>query len=117
MKDLSVTVEIWRTEWLWCLERHGRSFPWYDMSEEALNKVRVGCMKTFGSLEDTLTMIEEGDQGAPLRARVHAIREDANHMQTLISLWEDEDLTMFTDNWLQYNENGLKSFISRCDFQ
>jgi hypothetical protein len=93
MKDISETVEIWRTEWLECLERRGKPFNQYQMIEEALKKVRVGCIKTFGPLEDILTMIEEGDQGIPLRTRVHVIRQDANLMQTLRSLWEDEDLT------------------------
>jgi hypothetical protein len=100
MKDLSETAEIWRTEWLECLERHGRPFDRYYMEEEAL-KVRVGCMKTFGSLEDILTMIEEGDQGTPLRTRVDAIRQDANLMQTLRSLWEDEGLTTFMNSYIQ----------------
>jgi hypothetical protein len=78
------------------------------MEEEALNKVRVGCMKTFGSLEDILTMIEEGDQGMPLRTRVHAILQDADHMQTLRSLWEDEGLTTSMDNYIQEDEEDEK---------
>jgi hypothetical protein len=101
MKDVSETVEIWRTEWLECLERRGKAFNQYQMIEEALNKVRVGCMKTFGPLEDILTMIEEGDQGTPLRTRVDAIRQDANLMQTLRSLWEDEGLTTFMNSYIR----------------
>jgi hypothetical protein len=101
MKDVSDTVEIWRIEWLECLERHGRPFDRYEMDKGALNKVRVGCMRTFGSLEDILTMIEDGKQGMPLRTRVHAIRQDANLMQTLRSLWEDEGLTAFMDSYIR----------------
>jgi hypothetical protein len=94
MKDLWDNMEIWKTEWLQCLEC--RLF-W----DGALNKVRVGCMKTFGSLEDILAMIVEGDQGIPLRTRVHVIRQDANHMQTLRSLWEDEGVTTLMDSWVR----------------
>jgi hypothetical protein len=96
MKDIPDAMEIWRRKWLECLERANDMFPWGT----AL-KVRIGCMKNFGSLEDILMMIEEGDQGTPLRTRVDAIRQDANLMQTLRSLWEDEDLTMLMNNWLQ----------------
>jgi hypothetical protein len=104
MKELSETVEIWRTEWLECLERHGKPSTQYYVNEEARNKVRVGCMKTFGSLKDILTMIEEGDQGTPLRTRVHAIRQNANLMQTLRSLWEEESLTTLMDNYIRDDE-------------
>jgi hypothetical protein len=100
IKDLSETMEIWRTEWLECLERHGRPFDRYYMDEEALNKVRVGCMRNFGSLEDILMTIEEGNQGTPLRTRVRAIRQDANLMQTLRSLWDDEGLTSLMDSYV-----------------
>jgi hypothetical protein len=35
-------------------------------------------------------MIEEGDQGAPLRERVRAIREDKERMIMLEKEWENE---------------------------
>jgi hypothetical protein len=108
MKDLSETVEIWRTEWLECLERHKPPLTGSDggsedeeEEEEDLNKVRVRCMRNFGALEDILTMIEEGNQGMPLRTRVHAIRQDVYLMQTLRSLWEDEGLTSLMDSYIR----------------
>jgi hypothetical protein len=108
-------VEIWRIEWLQCLERHktpltqsGDAFYSYSEEEEkALSKVRVGCMRNFGSLEDILTMIEEGDQGIPLRTRVHAIRQDTNLMQTLRSLWEDKSLTTLMESYVRDDRRFL----------
>jgi hypothetical protein len=115
MKDLSETVEIWRTEWLRCLERcktpftgPGDNFYYYEEEEEeALSNLRVGCIKNFGSLEDVLTMIEEGDQGWPLQRRVHEIRQDANHMQTLRSLWKDQELTTLMDSYIREDEGWV----------
>jgi hypothetical protein len=121
MKNIPETVEIWRTEWLECLERYKTPLTGFDDSfdeeEEALSKVRVGCMRNFGSLEDILMMIEEGDQGTPLRTRVHAIRQDADVMQTLRSLWEDRCLTTLMDSYIREEEERYESFADWGDFQ
>jgi hypothetical protein len=86
--------------------------------------VPIDLLKSFGSLEDVLAMIEEGDQGAPLRERVKAIREDEKTMKRLGKEWakrrsidygfctddedadedEDEDDEDMTDDaWWLYN--------------
>jgi hypothetical protein len=47
-------------------------------------------MRNFGSVEDILAMIEEGDQGKDLRPRVNAIRENLVGIQALRELWVDK---------------------------
>jgi hypothetical protein len=63
----------------------------HDQRIKSGRKAQIGCMRMHGPLEDILIMIEEGDQGKPLQARVQAIREDTIRMQTLTELWEGED--------------------------
>jgi hypothetical protein len=89
-EDVSGVLETWRTEWLEQLE-YGLSWdPSSLYLYQDINSVYPVCIKTFGSVDDILTMIEEGDQGKSLRPRVNAIRADVAGMQTLQELWEDK---------------------------
>jgi hypothetical protein len=44
--------------------------------------------KGWGTVEEVMEMIEEGDQGIALRARVKTVREDEMVMGVLRELWE-----------------------------
>ncbi|CAG8739466.1 12986_t:CDS:2, partial [Acaulospora colombiana] len=82
--------------------------------------VPIDLLKSFGSLANILAMIEEGDQGSPLRERVQAIRDDDGFMQCLELEWtkkrrmnhgfstyeEDED-----DDWIDW---GLGWELVQC---
>jgi hypothetical protein len=57
-------------------------------------------MRNFGSVEDILAMIEEGDQGEDLRPTVNAIRENVAGMQALRELWEDERLDELIESFI-----------------
>jgi hypothetical protein len=91
--------------WLSCLEKYSLepdSNPdfWSHREVDDDNAVQIECMRSFGTLEDILGMIEEGDQGKPLRSRVHAIRNDSNCMRKLRQLWEDRELIKLMYNYL-----------------
>jgi hypothetical protein len=60
----------------------------------------LGCMRNFGSVEDILAMIEEGDQGEDLRPRVNAIRENLVGMQALRELWVDKRLDELVEGFI-----------------
>jgi hypothetical protein len=104
-KDVSGVLEIWRTEWLRHLE-YGLSSDPLSQRRGTKKDVYLGCMRTFGSVEDILVMIEEGDQGEDLRTRVNAIRENLAGIQALRELWEDERL-----------DELVESFTSKPDFE
>jgi hypothetical protein len=57
-------------------------------------------MRTYGSLEDILTMIESGEQGKHLQERVQVIRDDVHWMQVLRKLWEDPELDQLMNQYL-----------------
>jgi hypothetical protein len=80
-------VEIWREEWLTGLERYKELFP-SPLAMQDKEKISIENMKTHGSLEDILNMIEDGDQGEHLRERVNAIRQDSNLMGYIRDLWD-----------------------------
>jgi hypothetical protein len=105
MRDLSRPVEIWRTQWLKYLEKYQPQSQ--DTHQDIhrmgeFERLRLGCMRTHGSLKDVLAMIEEGDQGDHLRQRVTAIREDPSRMQILRELWDDEDLDRFLEEFIHW---------------
>jgi hypothetical protein len=56
-------------------------------------------MRNFGSVEDILAMIEEGDQGEDLRTRVNAIRGNLVGMQALRGLWVDKRLDELVEDF------------------
>jgi hypothetical protein len=62
--------------------------------------VYLGCMRNFGSVEDILAMIEEGDQGEDLRPRVNAIRGNLVGMQVLRGLWVDKRLDELVESFI-----------------
>jgi hypothetical protein len=57
-------------------------------------------MRNFGSVEDILAMIEEGDQGENLRPRVNAIRGDLAGIQALQGLWGAEKMDKLVEWFL-----------------
>jgi hypothetical protein len=57
-------------------------------------------MMNFGSVEDILAMIEEGDQGKDLRPRFNAIRKNLVGMQALRELWEDKRLDELVERFI-----------------
>jgi hypothetical protein len=57
-------------------------------------------MRSFGSVEDILAMIEEGDQGEDLRPRVNAIRGNLVGMQALRELWVDKRLNESVEGFM-----------------
>jgi hypothetical protein len=63
-------------------------------------EVYLECMMNFGSVEDILAMIEEGDQGKDLRPRVNAIRKNLVGMQALRELWEDKRLDELVERFI-----------------
>ncbi|PVF98474.1 hypothetical protein CPB86DRAFT_784709 [Serendipita vermifera] len=88
-----------RKEWLKTLElsreafSRGAFWPHYMGSPSDTNnwKIPIALLKQFGSPENILSMIEEGDQGAPLRDRVRAIRENERFMQALKGKWNESN--------------------------
>jgi hypothetical protein len=58
-------------------ERSRRYNKWRDM---------VKYSKSWGTVEEVMAMIEEGDQGVALRARVKNVREDEMVMRVLRGL-------------------------------
>jgi hypothetical protein len=100
---VSGVLEIWRTEWL----EHLEYFLPQSSSDQYLRQekeVYLECMRNFGSVEDILAMIEEGDQDEDLRPRVNAIRGNLVGMQALRELWVDKRL-----------DESVKHFINRPD--
>jgi hypothetical protein len=57
-------------------------------------------MRNFGSVEDILAMIEEGDQGKHLQSRVNAIRGNLVGMQALRGLWVDKRLDELVERFM-----------------
>jgi hypothetical protein len=62
-----------------------------SLRQPKMREAYLACMRSFGSVENILTMIES-DQGEELRERVKAIREDLTGMWNLRKLWEDKRL-------------------------
>jgi hypothetical protein len=96
-------VEIWREEWLENLEQYRTMTNgnlWLIQKAHDEQIALIGCMRAHGSLEDILTMIENGDQGKHLQERVRAIRQDSYRMQFLQDLWTDESLTHLMDDYV-----------------
>jgi hypothetical protein len=77
---------------------------WIIRKAQDAQKVLIGCMKTHGTLEDILNMIEDGDQGKHLQERVYAIRQNSYRMQALKELWTDEEPTHLMDEYLSESE-------------
>jgi hypothetical protein len=105
VNTLPEIIEIWRTEWLRWLERYpspSSEDSQLEQGDQSVCKIYLGCMRTFGSVEEVLTMIEEGEQGRSLGARVNAIREDLNRMRALKNLWDDEGLNGLMDQYLDH---------------
>jgi hypothetical protein len=103
IKDLSNVIEIWRVEWLEHLERWKSDLSGvseYDQKVQGSDKLQIGCMRSYGSLLDILSMIEGGEQGKALQGRVDAIRKDAARMQALTELWDDKALTDSIDKYI-----------------
>jgi hypothetical protein len=50
------------------------------------------CLRSYGSLEAILAMIEDGEQGEIFRNRINTIRENELLMKRLTELWEDKTL-------------------------
>jgi hypothetical protein len=94
-------LEIWRTEWL----EHLEYFLPQSSSDQYLRQKKelsLAWIRKFGSVEDILAMIEEGDQGEDLRPRVNAIRENLVGMQALRELWVDKRLDDLVEGLLDY---------------
>jgi hypothetical protein len=64
-------------------------------------------MRSFGSVEDILAMIEEGDQGEDLRPRVNAIRENLVGIQALRELWVDKRLDESVERFMTGTDSDL----------
>jgi hypothetical protein len=64
-------------------------------------------MRTFGSVEDILAMIEEGDQGEDLQPRVNAIRGNLVGIQALRELWEDERPDKSVERFMTGSDSDL----------
>jgi hypothetical protein len=64
-------------------------------------------MRNFGSVEDILATIEEGDQGKDLRPRVNAIRENLVGMQALRELWVDKRLDESVERFMTGSDSEL----------
>jgi hypothetical protein len=73
--------------------------PWSHL-QDTKKDVYLGCMRNFGSVEDILAMIEEGDQGKDLRPRVNAIRENLVGIQALRELWVDKRLDKLVERFM-----------------
>ncbi|CAG8728019.1 12764_t:CDS:2, partial [Acaulospora colombiana] len=92
-------VEIWRNDWLETLERYGEAYHKHNVTRtptEAFirNTLQsIGCIKSYGALEDVLGKIEEGAPGLPLKDRVKYIREDKELMNALRRIWIDDSVS------------------------
>jgi hypothetical protein len=126
MKDISGVIEIWRTQWLEHLEYH---LSRYKPRHEQMLKVHLAWMRTFGSMEDILTMIGEGDLDESLRQRFEAIIGDIASILALRELWEDKRLDGLVEGFItgphsdapesersdsdQLDSDGRKAFVHK----
>ncbi|CAG8514362.1 11060_t:CDS:10, partial [Acaulospora colombiana] len=94
-------LEFWRTEWWERLKQLRLELP-EDSPHERQKEIaeNIGCIMMHGTLEEILAMIEDGEQGEHLQSRVNAIRQDADHMQALRKLWEEQDLDLLENKGL-----------------
>jgi hypothetical protein len=79
---------------------YGLSWEPFSQRQNTKKDVYLGFMKNFGSVEDILAMIEEGDQGKDLRPRVNAIRENLVGMHALRELWVDKRLDKSVERFI-----------------
>jgi hypothetical protein len=64
-------------------------------------------MRNFGTVEDILAMIEEGDQGKDLQPRVNAIRGNLVEMQALLELWVDKRVDESVERFMAGSDSEL----------
>jgi hypothetical protein len=92
------TVDIWKFNWLEILERYREAYHKHGILRTPMeiftrNSLRsVACIKTYGSLDEILMTIEEGDQSHLLIQRVKHIREDKELMDALRQIWKDDSV-------------------------
>jgi hypothetical protein len=91
-------VDIWKTKWLDMLESYREAYHKHGLLRTPMeiftrNSLRsVACIKSYGSLDEILSKIEEGDQGHRLIQRLKHIREDKELMDALRQIWEDDSV-------------------------
>jgi hypothetical protein len=81
----------------------------YDNDKFRVIRTSIDFLKSFGSLKKVLQMIEEGDQGEPLKARIRAIREDQGWMRILEEEWSKQpeaDYGFCTDSENEDDSDG-----------
>jgi hypothetical protein len=93
-------LETWRTEWLEHLE-YGSSKSFMNPYRIPRKEIYLGCMRNFGSVDDILAMIEEGDQDKDLQPRINAIRGNRTRMQALREVWEDKRLDELVEGFIR----------------
>lgn len=96
VKDLSGWSEVWRWYWLWDLKDQ---FPNY------FHEINIGLIRSYGSLEHILTMIEDGDEGTALREEVRTLLSDEHRLRVLNQLWEDEELDSRVEEYFRGANN------------
>jgi hypothetical protein len=104
--DFLERTEDWRRIWLSKIETYSEfahepieapslmsNGELIDRSEEKRYLQNfLACIRSYGSLEAILAMIEDGEQGEMFRNRINTIRENELLMNRLGELWEDKTL-------------------------